>query len=137
MKDIDFLLIKLKKLTNSKNDKELCLKLNINYSTLDTWKNKDKIPDKRLIEFAAKLNVNIEEVLDNKQFGNINNMQHSKFAGNATGVDNSNKKNIGLDKKDELECDEFTKSLIKQLCVVYKDEQTKLQNEIMKLIQNG
>lgn len=67
LKKIDFLLIKLKQFTESKNDKELCLKLNINYSTLDTWKNNDKIPEKRLIEFANKLNIPFEELISEER----------------------------------------------------------------------
>lgn len=64
MKKVELLLIKLKKITNSRTDKELCEKLEINYSTLDTWKNKDRIPEKRLIEFAHKLSINLDELIN-------------------------------------------------------------------------
>ena len=46
MKEIDFILNKLRFITNSRTDKELCEILDINYSTLDTWKNNNKIPEK-------------------------------------------------------------------------------------------
>ncbi|MFY9073145.1 helix-turn-helix domain-containing protein [Aliarcobacter butzleri] len=62
MKNIDFILNKLRHLTNSKTDKELCEVLDINYSTLDTWKNNDNIPRKRLLEFSQKLNTSFEDL---------------------------------------------------------------------------
>ena len=62
MKNIDFILNKLRHLTNSKTDKELCEVLDINYSTLDTWKNNDNIPRKRLLEFSQKLNISFEDL---------------------------------------------------------------------------
>ncbi|UYF42555.1 helix-turn-helix domain-containing protein [Aliarcobacter cryaerophilus] len=64
MKNIDFLLNKLRYVTDTKTDKELCKTLNINYSTLDTWKNNDNIPKKRLLEFSQKLNIPLNDLLD-------------------------------------------------------------------------
>lgn len=62
MKNIDFLLNKLRYVTDTKTDKELCKTLNISYSTMDTWKNNDKIPEKRLLEFSQKLNIPFEDL---------------------------------------------------------------------------
>ena len=64
MKNIDFILNKLRYVTNTKTDKELCEVLNINYSTLDTWKNNDNIPKKRLLEFSQKLNIPLNDLFD-------------------------------------------------------------------------
>lgn len=63
LKKIDKLLSKIRNITNTKNDRELCNVLNINYSTLDTWKNKDKIPEKRLFEISEKISVNYGELI--------------------------------------------------------------------------
>lgn len=88
MKEIDFLLIKLKQITESKNDKELCEKLKINYSTLDTWKNKDRIPEKRLVEFANKLNISLEELIPTNFEGN-NSQEISKKSDEIKSENNS------------------------------------------------
>ena len=63
MKKITPILNRLKQITNSKTDKELTQKLGISYSTLDTWKNRDKIPEKRLLEFSLKYQVPMEWLL--------------------------------------------------------------------------
>ena len=63
MKNITFILSRLKKILNVKTNKELTEKLGIPYSTLDTWKNRDKIPEKRLLEFANKYNVSVDWLL--------------------------------------------------------------------------
>ncbi|EAH7231943.1 Cro/Cl family transcriptional regulator [Campylobacter coli] len=54
--------------TNSKTDKEMCVKLNIPYGTLDTWKARKSIPTKKLYEFSKILGVNIDTIIN----GNIN-----------------------------------------------------------------
>ena len=64
MKNIDFLLNKLRFITNTKTDKELCEILDINYSTLDTWKSNDKIPKKRLLEISQKLSIDLSDLID-------------------------------------------------------------------------
>lgn len=63
LKKIDKLLSKIRNITNTKNDRELCKFLNINYSTLDTWKNKDRIPEKRLFEISEKISFDYEELI--------------------------------------------------------------------------
>lgn len=67
MKKIDKLLVKLKQITDTKNDKELCEKLDINYSTLDTWKNKDKIPEKRKMQIANKLDISFNDLIEEEE----------------------------------------------------------------------
>ncbi len=65
----------------------------------------------------------------------INTFHNTNFSGNSSGVDNSNNKNINSNNND-LDCDDFTKSLFKQLCNVYKDKKTELQTKLFELIQN-
>ena len=65
----------------------------------------------------------------------INTFNSTNFSGNSSGVDNSNNKNINSNNVD-LDCDDFTKSLFKQLCNVYKDKKTLLQTKLFELIQN-
>lgn len=66
MKNIDFLLNKLRYVTNTKTDKELCKLLDISYSTLDTWKNNDKIPQKRLYEISQKVNISFNDLISER-----------------------------------------------------------------------
>ncbi len=74
MKNIDFLLNKLRYVTNTKTDKELCKLLDISYSTLDTWKNNDKIPQKRLYEISQKVSIPLDELIRimNNELNSIN-----------------------------------------------------------------
>ena len=62
MNDFESILNSLRVITNSKTDKEMCKILKIPYGTLDTWKNRKEIPAKRLIEFADKLNISVDEL---------------------------------------------------------------------------
>lgn len=62
MNDFESILNSLRVITNSKTDKEMCEILKIPYGTLDTWKNRKEIPAKRLIEFADKLNISVDEL---------------------------------------------------------------------------
>ena len=47
----------MKEILNVKTDKELTKKWGISYSTLDTWKNRDNIPEKRILDFSFKYQV--------------------------------------------------------------------------------
>jgi len=60
MKNIDNLLLRIKQKINVKNDREMCSVLDIKYGTLDGWKNRDKIPERRLEEIALKIGVSAE-----------------------------------------------------------------------------
>jgi len=66
MKKITPILNRLRKFLNVRTDKELTKILNISYSTLDTWKNRDKIPEKRLTEIAHKYNLSLDWLLTGK-----------------------------------------------------------------------
>lgn len=60
MRKIEPILQKLRELTDSVTDVEMCYALGINYSTLDNWKTKDEIPAKRLLEFSKKFDISID-----------------------------------------------------------------------------
>ena len=62
-KNIQPILDRIRHKLRVKTDKELCEAIGIKYPTLDTWKNRDKIPDKRLEEIAKKLGVTKEWLL--------------------------------------------------------------------------
>jgi transcriptional regulator with XRE-family HTH domain len=63
MKKITPIINRLKHILNAKTDRELTEKLGISYSTLDTWKNRDKIPEKRLLEFSLRYQVPFDWLL--------------------------------------------------------------------------
>lgn len=65
MRKIDPILEKLRNLTNSTTDKDMCIALNLNYATLDNWKRLDDIPAKRLIDFADKFNISVDTLKNN------------------------------------------------------------------------
>lgn len=56
--NIEKILHRIRGILDVRTDKEMCEILDIKYGTLDTWKNRDKIPDKRLAEIARKLDAN-------------------------------------------------------------------------------
>ncbi|EGX7729507.1 S24 family peptidase [Campylobacter jejuni] len=75
MNDFESILNFLRYETNSKTDKEMCVKLNIPYGTLDTWKARKSIPTKKLYEFSKILGVNIDTIIN----GNINTNENENF----------------------------------------------------------
>lgn len=60
MKESSEILAKIRFFAGVKTDKELSEKFDINYGTLDSWKNRNKIPAKRLLEFSKKLGVSMD-----------------------------------------------------------------------------
>lgn len=78
LKEIDFILDRLRAITKASTDKELCEILDINYSTLDTWKNNNKIPDKRLLRISQKLSIRVNELTKNDKYKNIKNYKEIK-----------------------------------------------------------
>lgn len=62
MKEIDRILGKMKELTDVKTDVELAEILEIPIKTLSMWRFRESIPAKRLIEFADKLNISVDEL---------------------------------------------------------------------------
>lgn len=118
MKNIDFILNKLRYLTNSKTDKELCEVLNINYSTLDTWKNNDNIPKKRLLEFSQKLNI---------PFGDLNQnnvIQDVKNYGNNSGVNNGSM-NFNTEITNKKMFDDEILTILKSISPIVENNQSK------------
>ena len=110
---------------------ELADKIGISQQAISGWKKKNAI-------LAIKKRCR-ELGIYNEIFGDLsketNNFHNTNFSGNSSGVDNSNNKNINSN-NDDLDCDDFTKSLFKQLCNVYKDKKTLLQTKLFELIQN-
>ena len=110
---------------------ELSSKIGISQPAISKWKNNNSI-----VAIKKKCR---ELGIYNEIFGDLsketNNFHNTNFSGNSSGVDNSNNKNINSN-NDDLDCDDFTKSLFKQLCNVYKDKKTLLQTKLFELIQN-
>ena len=110
---------------------ELSSKIGISQPAISKWKNNNSI-----VAIKKKCR---ELDIYNEIFGDLsketNNFHNTNFSGNSSGVDNSNNKNINSN-NDDLDCDDFTKSLFKQLCNVYKDKKILLQTKLFELIQN-
>lgn len=112
---------------------ELADKMGITQPTISKWKARDSISAVKKKCRELGIYSDIFGDLNNSQ---INNLQNSTFDGHSSGVDNSTNKSNNS--KDEFnECDEFTKSLFKQLCLSYKDRKPILQAKIFELIQNA
>lgn len=65
MRKIDPILKKLRELTNTTTDVDMCAALDLNYATLDGWKTQDKIPPRRLFAFAEKFNISVDALKSN------------------------------------------------------------------------
>ncbi len=63
MRKIDPILNRIKQVLRVNTDREMTEKWGIKYSTLDTWKSRDKIPSKRLKEFAQNESISLDWVL--------------------------------------------------------------------------
>ena len=131
MENAEFLIEKLLNFYKASNVAELSTKINTSQKTISNWKIRNSINaiKKRCRELGIYTEI----------FGDLsketNNFHNTNFSGNSSGVDNSNNKNINSS-NDDLDCDDFTKSLFKQLCNVYKDKKTLLQTKLFELIQN-
>nr|DAM62789.1 MAG TPA: CI repressor [Caudoviricetes sp.] len=80
-----------------KTDKQMCEILEIQYGTLDNWKNRKKIPRGRLLEIATKLNVSLEYL---ERGVNISN---NTIHGGNNQIGNSNTQNNGVNEIDRGE----------------------------------
>lgn len=131
VENAEFLIEKLLNFYKASNVAELSTKINTSQKTISNWKIRNSINaiKKRCRELGIYTEI----------FGDLsketNNFHNTNFSGNSSGVDNSNNKNINSS-NDDLDCDDFTKSLFKQLCNVYKDKKTLLQTKLFELIQN-
>lgn len=63
MKQIDEVLTRMKSLYGAKTRIELCEKMGIGLSTYDTWRNKNRIPDKKIRQIAEDCEVRYEWLL--------------------------------------------------------------------------
>lgn len=60
MENLEAILARMRAVLGVKTDKQMCEILEIQYGTLDNWKNRKKIPRGRLLEISTKLNVTPE-----------------------------------------------------------------------------
>lgn len=67
MKRIESILERIRKHFGVFTDKELCEKWGIPYGTLDTWKNRDNIPTKRLDLLSKNEGISLEYILTGKE----------------------------------------------------------------------
>ncbi|MGJ0332293.1 hypothetical protein NG751_10500 [Aliarcobacter cryaerophilus] len=127
----ELLIDKLLNYYNVSTYSDLGIKINVSQANISSWKIRNSV---NAIKNKCK-----ELGIYNEIFGDLsketNNFHNTNFSGNSSGVDNSNNKNINSS-NDDLDCDDFTKSLFKQLCNVYKDKKTLLQTKLFELIQN-
>ncbi|MEV9499790.1 hypothetical protein [Aliarcobacter butzleri] len=110
---------------------ELSSKIGISQPAISKWKNNNSI-----VAIKKKCR---ELGIYNEIFGdlnsNINNFQNSEF-NSSIAVNNGDNANINSKSEDLMECDDFTKSLFRQLCKVYKDK-SKLHSQLFELIKNA
>ena len=121
----------LLKTYNVKTITDLAEKLNLNRSTVAGWKNRETYAP-----ILEHLLLNDSETLKSiLGFNQTNNLQNSEFK-SSIAVNNGGNTNINS-KSDEMECDDFTKSIFKELCKIYKNDKNELNSILFKLIQNA
>jgi len=121
----------LLKTYNVKTITDLAEKLNLNRSTVAGWKNRETYAP-----ILEHLLLNDSETLKSiLGFNQTNNLQNSEFK-SSIAVNNGGNTNINS-KSDEMECDDFTKSIFKELCKIYKNDKNELISILFKLIQNA
>lgn len=110
---------------------ELAHKLGVSQPALSQWKTRNAMSavKKRCRELGI-----YNEIFGNLN-SNINNIQNSEF-NSSIAVNNGDNANINSKSEDLIECDDFTKTLFRQLCKVYKDK-AKLHSQLFELIQNA
>ena len=102
----------LLKTYNVKTITDLAEKLNLNRSTVAGWKNRETYAP-----ILEHLLLNDSETLKSiLGFNQTNNLQNSEFK-SSIAVNNGGNTNINS-KSDEMECDDFTKSIFKELCKI-------------------
>ena len=121
----------LLKTYNVKTITDLAEKLNLNRSTVAGWKNRETYAP--ILEHLL-LN-DLETLKSILGFNQTNNLQNSEFK-SSIAVNNGGNTNINS-KSDEMECDDFTKSIFKELCKIYKNDKNELNSILFKLIQNA
>ncbi|MGJ0377284.1 hypothetical protein [Aliarcobacter cryaerophilus] len=121
----------LLKTYNVKTITDLAEKLNLNRSTVAGWKNRETYAP--ILEHLL-LN-DLETLKSILGFNQTNNLQNSEFK-SSIAVNNGGNTNINS-KSDEIECDDFTKSIFKELCKIYKNDKNELNSILFKLIQNA
>lgn len=131
MNEIELIFDKLYSYFNVATITELAQKLDMSQPAVTNWIRRNSISaiKKRCRELG----------IYNEIFGdlnsNINNFQNSEF-NSSIAVNNGDNANINSKSEDLMECDDFTKSLFRQLCKVYKDK-SKLHSQLFELIKNA
>lgn len=131
MNEIELIFDKLYSYFNVATITELAQKLDMSQPAVTNWLRRNSISaiKKRCRELG----------IYNEIFGdfnsNVNNFQNSEFK-SSIAVNNGGNTNINS-KSDEMECDDFTKSIFKELCKIYKNDKNELNSILFKLIQNA
>jgi len=112
---------------------ELSDKLGVSQPAISKWKSRNSIS--AIKKKCRELGI-YQEIFGDSQ---INNLQNSSFNDNAAGVVNGNQANINNinSSSDFKNCDGLTKELVKKLCILYKDDQIKLQSKLFELIEDA
>jgi len=113
---------------------ELADRLGVSQPAISKWKSRNSISAVK--KKCRELGIYQEIFGDNQ----INNLQNSSFHGNSTGVNNGNQTNThntNNSGSDFINCDDLTKSLIKKLCTLYKENQIELQAKLFEFITNA
>lgn len=110
---------------------ELAIKINTTQQTISSWKQRNSV---NAIKKKCK-ELGIYDEIFGDINSKVNNLQNSEF-NSSIGVNNGDNTNINSKSDDLTECDDFTKSLFRELCKVYKDK-TKLHSKLFELIQNA
>lgn len=135
--NIEILIQKLIKHYNIKTITELAEKLSTTQSTISGWRSRNAIG--ALVEKVAEENPEILSILFTNDHSQINNFQNSTLSGNATGVEIGSSNKISLSANQEsdlLPCDDFARTLFKELCKKYQDDQNKLHTLLFQMIQS-
>lgn len=97
MENLEAVLARMRAVLGVKTDKQMCEILEIQYGTLDNWKNRKKIPRGRLLEIATKLNVSLEYLESGV------NISNNTIHGGNNQIGNSNTQNNGVNEIDRGE----------------------------------
>lgn len=97
MENLEAVLARMRAVLGVKTDKQMCEILEIQYGTLDNWKNRKKIPRGRLLEIATKLNVSLEYLESGV------NISNNTIHGGNNQIGNSNTQNNGANEMDRGE----------------------------------
>lgn len=79
MENLEAILARIRAIIGVKTDKQMAEILQIPYSTINTWKDRKKIPNGKLFEIASRINISPEYLLNGDT--TISNNQNSVIIG--------------------------------------------------------